>query len=50
MKFEKEAIEFLKKRSIQKDNLVISRSEAISGLSDFAELIIKKMIDDLNKV
>ena len=38
--FKKEAEEFLKKRSIQKDNLVITRNEAISALSDFAVLII----------
>ena len=33
------AIEFLDKRTKQKDNLVISRNEAISGLCDFYETI-----------
>ena len=33
------AIEFLDKRTKQKENLVISRNEAISGLCDFYETL-----------
>lgn len=35
------AEEFLKKRTKQKDTLCITKGEAISGLTDFAKLIIE---------
>lgn len=40
------AEKFLKKRTKQKDNLVISREEALSGLVDFASIEVKQITND----
>ena len=40
------AAEFLAKRTKQKDNLVITRNEAMSGLSDFAMEITNIQVRD----
>lgn len=40
------AAEFLANRTKQKDNLVITRSEAIAGLSDFAMKITNIQVRD----
>jgi len=44
MEYIKEAEDFLKLRSKQKDNLVITRKEAIYYLSEFAKYINKEKI------
>jgi hypothetical protein len=48
MNTREEAEKFLNKRTKQKENLVISRGEALSALEDFAKHIL--LIDYIEKI